>query len=110
MAQNRNKLIELLISNLSNSIVHSILEKSIDKEELSEKYRKELVNSFEIAKRYREKINPKEQPLLKDSSYIKDKLKQRVKSELLLRISKGYQIDLSLIDLEIENALKRLNV
>ena len=52
MVQNRNKLIELFIGNASNSIVHRILEKAIAKErneEISDKYRKELITSFEIA-------------------------------------------------------------
>ena len=58
MTQNRKKLISLLIGNLTNAIVHEILELSINKEELISKYRKELVTSFQIAKKYREKINP----------------------------------------------------
>ena len=68
MVQNRNKLIELFIGNASNSIVHRILEKAIAKErneEISDKYRKELITSFEIARRYRKGINPVNLPLPK---------------------------------------------
>jgi len=50
MTQNRNKLIRLFISNLSNSIVHTILEQAINREEIADKYRKELNNSFDIKK------------------------------------------------------------
>ena len=35
---NRNKLIEAFISNLTNGVVHEILEKAIEKEEISERY------------------------------------------------------------------------
>ncbi len=112
MTQNRNKLIELLISNLSNFIIHTILEKSINTPELTSKYRKESLNSFNIASIYRNKINPLDKPLnLPDVKYLKEKLKSRVNSELLLRISKGYQgINLSLVDVEINLALKNLGL
>ena len=62
MPQNRKKLIELFIGNLVNAIIHNLLEKAIDKEEIADKYRKELLASFEIAKKYREKINPINSP------------------------------------------------
>ena len=58
MPQNRNQLIELFTGNITNAIVHRILEKAIDKQEIADKYRKELITSFEVAKKYREKINP----------------------------------------------------
>jgi len=38
---NRNKLLELFISNIANAIIHKILEKAIDKPDISEKYNKE---------------------------------------------------------------------
>jgi hypothetical protein len=112
MVQNRNKLIELFVSNLANSIVHEILERAIDKEEIADKYRKEIKNSFKIAKNYRNKINPVNFPLpAKDFLYIEDKIKRKVNAELKLRISKGYQnIDLNLVDLEVEKYLKQLVV
>lgn len=112
MVQNRKKLIDILIGNLSNAVMHKILEKSIDKKELAEKYRKELINSFEIAKRYREKINPKNKPLsLYDINYVKDKIAKRVKSELLVRISKGYEnISLFLVESETEAVLNDLGI
>jgi len=55
---NRNQLIERFISNLTNSIVHQVLEKSINNKEITEKYNKEFRNSWQQAKNYREKINP----------------------------------------------------
>ena len=98
MSQNRNKLINLFIGNISNSIVHQILEKAVDNDELSNNYNKELLNSLNIAKKYREKINPVHSQLPdKDILYIKTKITNRVRSELLMRISRGYEnIDLEL--------------
>lgn len=112
MVQNRNKLIELFIGNISNSIVHEILERAVSKEIVADKYRKELASSFEIACRYREKINPVNRPLPdKDVVYIKEKVVARVKSELTIRISKGYEnIDLDIIELLIDNALKDVKI
>ena len=108
MVQNRNKLIDLFIGNIANAIVHEILERAVTKELVADKYRKELTTSFEIAKRYREKINPARRPLPdKDAEYIKEKIIARVKAELMTRISKGYKnIDLSLIDELVDKALK----
>lgn len=112
MPQNRNKLIELFIRNIYNAIVHEILRRSINQEELSNKYNKELLTSLEIAKRYREKINPINTVLpYKDITYIKDKITNKVKIELLLRISKGYKnIDLNLIEELVDKYLKKTKV
>lgn len=112
MSQNRNKLIDLFIGNITNSIVHKILEQAVENSEISNKYNKELSTSFEIAKRYREKINPAHGPLLnKDRNNIKAKIINKVRSELMLRISKGYKdIDLSLIDIFVDKDLKDLNI
>lgn len=112
MTQNRKKLIQLLIGNLANAVVHEILEKSIDNEELISRYREELFNSFQIAKKYREKINPLDsffnEAVVDD---IKKKIHARVKSELLFRISKGYTgIRLESIDRIIDKMLKDLNI
>jgi predicted DNA binding CopG/RHH family protein len=110
MAQNRNKLIDLFISNLSNAVLHRILEKAISDIEIMQKYSKEIKNSWQIALNYREKINPIDMPLPnKDIEEIKRRASNRVKSDLLIRISKGYKnIDISLIDQFINNALKEL--
>jgi hypothetical protein len=112
MVQNRNKLIELFISNISNSITHEILEKATFQNELIIKYDKELLNSLVIAKKYREKINPKETSFpFKDISYIREKIMSKVKAELLLRISKGYtNIDLNLIEQLTDRYLKETNI
>lgn len=112
MTQNRKKLIQLLIGNLANAVVHEILEKAIDKEELISRYREELLNSFKIAKKYREKINPINSFFNEAAAEeIKKKIHARVKSELLFRISKGYTgIRLELIDEIIDKMLKDLNL
>ena len=55
MSQNRNKLIDLFISNLANSVTHKVLEKATDEENIRNHYTKELSVSLDIAKRYREK-------------------------------------------------------
>ena len=117
MPQNRNQFIDIFIGNLTNAIVHEILEKSIiNKEELadkySNKYRNEVINSYNIAKRYREKINPLNKPLpIKDITHIKDKIKNKVNLELQTRINNGYKnINLDLINQEIDNKLKDLKI
>ena len=91
MSQNRNKLIDLLIGNISNAILHRILEKAIDIPEIASKYTKEIKTSWYIAKAYREKINPPTNFPEKDIGKIKEKLTRRIKSELSLRISRGYR-------------------
>src|SRR3989344_2276624 len=112
MVQNRGKLMELFIGNISNAIIHSILEKAIANRGIADWYRKEQINSFDIAKRYREKINPVKTSLsVKDGRYIKDKIIRRVKGELLIRIEKGYEnIDLASVEVETERVLRTINV
>ncbi len=109
---NRNKLINMFIANLSNAIVHDILEKSIDKEELKNHYDAEYSNFVKIAIKYREKINPVNFPLPdKDIKYIIDKIKRNVMNELMLRISKGYKgINLNLVDEYVSKELKKVRV
>lgn len=112
MSQNKSAIFERFIGHLSNSIVHLILEKSFPIEEIREKYEKETLNSLTIAKRYREKINPSDRTLpIEDLNYIKDKIINRVKAELQLRINKGYKnINLNLVDEEVDNMLRELVV
>jgi len=112
MLQNRNQLIELFIGNITNAIVHRILEKAIKKEEIADKYRKELITSFEVAKKYREKINPVTSSLPdKDVLYIEEKIIKRVKAELNLRIERGYEnIDLDAVEQEIDKSLREAKI
>lgn len=112
MVQNRNKLIELFIGNISNSVVHRILENAVIKELMADKYRKELIISFELAKRYRGKINPVNKPLpSRDISYIRTKITSKVRSELMTRILKGYKnINLELVDEFVDAALKDTHI
>jgi len=109
---NRNKLIEVFISNISNAILHEILEKAIDKPEIAQKYKREIKSSFDIARRYRDKINPVNITLPEiDAEYIKNKIRRKVKTELSLRISKGYKnIDVALVEELIEKFLKDTGV
>jgi hypothetical protein len=109
---NRNKLIELFISNLSNAVVHQILEKAIAEQVYIDKYRSEFRNSWQIAKIYREKINPTNRSLpFHDLSEIKEKIIKKVNCELNIRINRGYKnINLELVEELVDNALKELNV
>ena len=109
---NKNKLIEVFSSNLANAVIHQILEKAIDKSEIAKRYSKEVKNSRDIAKKYREKINPANENLPdKDSEEIKRKIANKVKAELKLRIDKGYEnIDISLVEEFVEKALKETGI
>ena len=109
MVPNRNKFILLFIGNISTAIVHEILEKAIENQEIADKYRKEIFTSFEKAKQYRAKINPVSTPLPeKDIEEIKLKVISKVKAELRLRISKGYEgIHLDLVEEVVDEFLKK---
>lgn len=112
MVQVRKKLIELFIGNISNSILHKVLEKAIDNEEITSKYKKETDVSQKLAKQYREKINPTNTTLPeKDTARIRTKIINKIRSELLLRISKGYQnINLDLVKKLVDKALKDMGI
>ncbi|MBU1320935.1 MAG: hypothetical protein KKF46_01125 [Nanoarchaeota archaeon] len=112
MSQNKNKLINLFIGNISNSAVHTILEKAIEEENIRKHYDKESLLSFEVAKKYRNKINPKNTSLPeKDVKTIKAKIIIKVNAELRLRISKGYQnINLELVSPVIDKLLKKTKI
>lgn len=109
---NRNKTLNLFVSNLANVIVHKILEKAIDRPEIASVYTKEVKNSLEIAKKYREKIHPLDRALpVESSKEIKEALVAKVKSELNSRIRRGYtNIDLSLVEKFVDASLKELGV
>jgi len=112
MTQNRNKLINLFIGNISNAVVHKILEEAIGVEEIKNKYYKEIKTSFDIAKYYRDKINPINQSLPKrDILEIKRRITNNVQNELILRISKGYKnISLNLVEGIVDEFLKKTRV
>ncbi len=110
MVQNRNKFITSFIGNISNAVVHEILEKAIEKEELISKYRKEFSASFEVAKEYRNKINPTDR-ILPDGMEIKREVIKKVETELNNRISKGYKnIDLDLVEETVDRLLNDMKV
>ena len=102
----------LFVGNISNSAVHLILEKAIDEDNLRKHYDKEFSTSLNIAKSYREKINPKNTPFHgKEIKDIKDRIIKKVISELNLRISKGYEnINLELIEITVNEILKKTRV
>ncbi len=108
----RNSDIAKLISNLANSVIHQILEKAIDRVEIKEYYRNEIINSWKIANKYRQKINPTERNLLEvDVMEIKKKVVNRVKAELKTRIDKGYKnIDLERVEEFVDKALREMKV
>lgn len=112
MDQNRSKLIDSFIGNISNAILHKILENAIDDKDIANKYLKESKNSWDIAKKYREKINPVNTYLPdKDINYIKQKITNKVRAELLIRISKGYEnINLKIVEKFVDKTLQEMNV
>lgn len=97
---------------MATAILHEILSKAIEDEDIAKRYEKEVKNSWEIAKEYRKKINPKKDKLPEtDITEIKRKVTNKVKVELLIRISKGYgNIDLNSVECRVEKALKELKV
>ena len=108
---NRNRLLDAFISNLANVVVHKVLEKAIDKPEITEVYDKEVKNSLDIAKRYREKINPinRARPV-HDIRELKEKIANKARAELNLRILRGYtNIDLPLVEKFVDEILKELH-
>ena len=109
MAHNRKKLIDLFVGNVSNAILHRILEKAVEDDIIRKYYDKEFLNSLEIAK-YREKINPINDAL-KEASEIKGTIIKKVTNELKIIISKGYRnIDLSLAEPAAKDILAELKV
>ena len=82
MVHNRKKLIGLFIGNISNAILHKILEKAVEEDAIRKYYDKEFLNSLDIAKKYREKINPINRNLPgKDTGKIKKKVINKVRNE-----------------------------
>ena len=110
--QNRNKIIDLFAANIATAVVHEILEEAIDDENLRKHYDKEFQNSFSIAKKYRENLNPIDRPLpIEDQDQIKDKIIAKVKNELSLRIKKGYNnVDLNKVESYTKKMLGKLKI
>lgn len=102
----------LFVGNMLNSAVHMILEKAVDEDNIRKHYDKEFSISLDIAKSYREKINPKNTTFHdKEVKDIKDRIIKKVRAELNLRISKGYQnINLELIEPTVNEILKKTRV
>jgi|SRR3989344_9159590 len=111
MAQNKPDLIKRFIGVASNIITHKILVKAELEKDLRNYYTKEIERDVDIALKYRDRINPANKPLPKmDSKEIRDSIMSNVKAELLKRIDKGYDVDFSKIDEEIDNFLREQNV
>lgn len=109
---NRNRSIQLFVGNASNAVLHEILMRAIENSEITNKYAKEIKNSFEIARKYREKINPADMKLPdKDVESIKRKIVNKVKAELLIRIEKGYSgIDINIVEKLVEEFLREMRI
>ncbi len=105
-------MLELFAGNLANAVLHRLLEKAIDDENISNKYIKEINNSWELSKRYREKINPIDRPLpSEDIELLKKKIIQKVQAEVQIRVSHGYKnLNANMIEISVEEALKELIV
>lgn len=112
MPQNKNQIIKRFIGNLSNAILHQILEEAIDDQDICGKYNKEVQTSWDIAKEYRGKINPKNEALPEnDVTEIREKTMGKVKAELRIRESKGYEnIDFDKIESFVDKALRSMKV
>ena len=112
MPQNRKKIIDLFIGNFSNVIIHEVLSRSTDVDELSTKYNKESENSLDLSLKYRNKINPKNDPIPhKDQEYIRSKVINRTTLELKKRISEGYKnINLELVENLVDEFLRSSRV
>ena len=112
MTQNRNKLLDLFVGNLSNAALHRVMEHSASDEELRKYYGKEALNSMKMAKNYREKINPIGTALPKDDGEnVRRKVIERVKNKLNTRISKGYKnIKLDLVDKVVDELLLEMKI
>ena len=102
----------MFIANISNAVVHQVLEKSIEEYYLRKKYNHEFINSLNVSKRYRDKINPANTKFAEnDKEEIRKKIKNNTLNELKIRINKGYkEINIGLIDNVIDNILKELKV
>ncbi|MBI4980579.1 hypothetical protein HZC30_03425 [Candidatus Woesearchaeota archaeon] len=112
MPQNRNKLIQLLIGNLVNVVVHKVLEEAVTEDIMRNHYDKESLVSLEISKKYREQINPLQRTLPnEDVENIKTEVLKRAKKELMYHISKGYTgIKLELIEEVLDKLLDELKI
>lgn len=110
MALNRKKLVKLFIGNVSNAVLHKILEEAVEDDIIRKYYDKEFLNSLDIARKYREKINPVNSKL-PESSEIKEAIIRKVNNELKVRVSKGYKnINLSLVKPTADDILTELKV
>ncbi|MBI2653443.1 hypothetical protein HYX02_01395 [Candidatus Woesearchaeota archaeon] len=86
------------------------MEKAVKGDIIRKYYAKEFLNSLEIAKKYRQKINPTDKGL-PESSEMKEIIIKKVNNELKIRISKGYKnIDLNLVEDITNNILFKLNI
>jgi len=111
MSQNRPDLIKRFIGIASNNITHRILLRTELEEDLRKYYNKEIERDIDIALKYRNMINPVDNTLPeKDAEEIKDKIVLKVRAELLKRINKGYNIDISLVEVEVDKFLKEHKV
>lgn len=99
-----------MAGNLANAVLHKILEQAVDNADITSKYLKEIDNSWEVAKRYREKINPADRPLPeKELKEIKEKIIRKVKAELQILMAHGYgNLNLESVERTVEEMLRKI--
>ena len=108
MSLNRPDLIKRFIGVASNAIMHiTIINTELD-ENTKKYYAKEVKRDSDIALNYRNKINPINALLpQKDVEEIRTKIILKVKAELLKRVDKGYNVNISLVEKVVDEFLKK---
>ena len=111
MPQNKSNLIKKFIGVSGNVISHRILLKSEMQEEIRDYYFKEIQRDTEVALSYRNSLNPLDRIFpMEEGSSLKRKILLYVRSRLLKRKRKGYQIDFANMEEEVETFLKEVGI
>lgn len=111
MSQNKPDIIKRFIGIASNIVTHKVLIKTELEDDTRKYYVKEIERDIDIALKYRWKINPAKRALPQnDGEEIRKKILLKVNAELQKRIDKGYNVDISLADEEINIFLEDQNV
>ncbi|MDD4877735.1 MAG: hypothetical protein PHO02_01715 [Candidatus Nanoarchaeia archaeon] len=105
---NKSKLVRIFIGNIANAVVHEVLENAIEEQSLRSHYGKEMLNSMQLARKYREQLNPIDKTL-PESVNIRRQIVKKAEQELKLRIKKGYTgINIDSTSKIAEKLLKKL--
>lgn len=109
MSQNRPDLIKRFIGVATNTITHRILLRAELEEDIRKHYTKEIERDVDISLKYRNQINPICRPL-KEAEEIRNKILLKVRAELMKREHKGYNLDYSLVEEELDKFLRECKV